>query len=272
MRLNLQKKIVLLKTTDGKLIFHPFGYHKFLLSIFGLFLDDTRGLIIGLLVGCFFDMRFIRKVAPPKHADLRLSFLMLAAFILQVTGLDAALSAKTITTRLNAQFGEVYIEKRMHFFRELLRQRIQVEAICEQLKSNATLDEKISLIKFLFEISSHPRLNFEKLNQTIHYLSNRIDLDSRYVKQLSAQYASAKTSAPPDSSEHKTTTGDIYSVFGLQADCTDRQLKKAYHQLAKKYHPDAHPGLSAAEKKILQEQFRIITEAYDKIKIMRGWK
>lgn len=267
-------KIVILKTTDGKLLFHIFGYHKLLLGIFGLLLDGTRGFIIGFIVGCFFDMRFIRKVAPPKQADLRLSFIMLAAFLLQVTGLESALNPETLKTRLTNQFGSEYTGRRMNFFRELLRQRIQVEAICDQLKMHASLDEKISLVKFLFEVTSHPRLNIEKLNQTIYYLANRIDLDSKYVRQLSADFESqrkthSRTQSPPGSQSYNES--DEFTVFGLQKNCTERELKKAYHFLAKKYHPDVNPGNSISEKNKMQEKFRLITEAYEKIKLMRGW-
>jgi len=271
--MNFKTQILLLRTTEGKLLFKPLGYHKLLLAVFGFFLDGTRGAIIGFIVGSCFDMTFVRKVAPPKHPDMRLNFLMLAAFILQVTGLQIVFSPETLRTRLSHQFGENYVEKRFNFFRELLRQRIQVEAICDQLKTNASLDEKIMLVRFLYEVSSHPQLSFEKLNQTVLYLATRIDLDSKYVKQLSAQYASKSYASSDQTTYYQPKQKqDAYTLFGLTSDCTERQLKKAYHQLAKKYHPDAHPGLDSAEKIKLQEKFRRITEAYEKLKQERGWK
>ncbi len=267
-------KIVILKTTDGKLVFNLFGYHKLLLAIFGALLDGQRGAIAGFIIGCFFDMHFIKKIEPPKHADLRLNFLMLGAFILQVTGLEAAFSSETIRTRLSHQFGEVYVDRRMNFFKELLRQRIQVEKICDQIKINASLDEKISLFKFLFEVSSHPKLVTEQLIKTVEYLATRIDLDSKYIKQLSAEYTSHKTNSSAQNfrNEDPLPKQDAYTLFGLTSACTEKELKKAYHTLAKKYHPDAHPDLLLAEKNKLQEKFRRITEMYEKIKESRGWK
>lgn len=271
--MNYKQKIVILKTTDGKLVFNLFGYHKLLLAIFGALLDGTRGAITGLIIGCFFDMNFIKKIEPPKHADLRLNFLMLGAFILQVTGLEAAFSPDIIRNRLTYQFGEVYVDKRMNFFRDLLRQRIQVEKICDQLKSNASLDEKISLFKFLFEISSHPNLNNEQLIKTVEYLATRIELDSKYIKQLSAEYAAHKSGSSSNyRKEYAAQKQDAYTLFGLTSTCNEKELKKAYHTLAKKYHPDAHPDLNLTEKNNLQEKFRRITEVYEKLKEARGWK
>jgi DnaJ-domain-containing protein 1 len=254
-------KILLLRTTDGKIIFRPFGYHKFLLAGFGLLLDGVRGLVIGFLIGCFFDTTFVKKFSPPQQLDMRLNFLMLAAFIIQITGLNAQIPLETLKTRLKTQFGYEYLEKRITFFVELLRQRIQVEAICDQIKDKATLNDKVSLIKFLYEISSHPSLNFEKLNQTIFYLASRIELDSSVVKQLSAHYKPKSIYEP-----------NYFKVFNLSENFSYAELRKSYYHLAKKYHPDSQPNISTQQQKIMQDKFRQLRDTYEKVKILKGWK
>lgn len=50
---------------------------------------------------------------------------------------------------------------------------------------------------------------------------------------------------------------DYYQILGVERNATDADLKKAYRQLALKYHPDRNPGDKAAEDK-----FKEINEAY----------
>jgi DnaJ-class molecular chaperone len=50
---------------------------------------------------------------------------------------------------------------------------------------------------------------------------------------------------------------DLYSVLGVSRDADEDQIRKAYRQLARRYHPDVNPGDKEAE-----ETFKTISEAY----------
>ncbi len=54
------------------------------------------------------------------------------------------------------------------------------------------------------------------------------------------------------------TKRDYYEVLGLQKGASEEEIKKAYRQMAKKYHPDLNPGDKAAE-----EKFKEVGEAYE---------
>lgn len=51
---------------------------------------------------------------------------------------------------------------------------------------------------------------------------------------------------------------DFYQALGIGESASQDEIKKAYREIAKKYHPDKNPGNKAAE-----EKFKEASEAYD---------
>ena len=54
--------------------------------------------------------------------------------------------------------------------------------------------------------------------------------------------------------------GDPYKVLGIIRSASDDEVKKAYREMCRKYHPDRNPGNEAAE-----EMFKIVQDAYRQI-------
>lgn len=73
---------------------------------------------------------------------------------------------------------------------------------------------------------------------------------SRYQRLTSQRSFHA---SPPSLASKK----DPYSTLGVKKDASTSDIKKAYYQLAKKWHPDSNKEKGAAEK------FHEIQSAYD---------
>ena len=54
------------------------------------------------------------------------------------------------------------------------------------------------------------------------------------------------------------TSKDYYDILGIPRNASDDEIKKAFRQLAMKYHPDRNPG-----DKVAEEKFKEINEAYE---------
>ena len=54
------------------------------------------------------------------------------------------------------------------------------------------------------------------------------------------------------------TKRDFYEVLGISREASTDEIKKAYRQMALKYHPDRNPGDQEAEKR-----FKELAEAYE---------
>ena len=59
-----------------------------------------------------------------------------------------------------------------------------------------------------------------------------------------------------------------YTVLGVDRTATDDEIKKAYRELAKKYHPDNYANSPLAD--LAQEKMKEINEAYDNIQRERA--
>jgi tetratricopeptide (TPR) repeat protein len=61
---------------------------------------------------------------------------------------------------------------------------------------------------------------------------------------------------------------DPYGVIGVSPRATDEEVKKAYRELARKYHPDTYHDNPLAD--LAQDKMKEINEAYDQILRMRS--
>merc|ERR1712139_532874 len=68
----------------------------------------------------------------------------------------------------------------------------------------------------------------------------------------------ARSKGPSKFEEEEKKEDDPYEILGVPRHGTDAEVKRAYRQLALKYHPD-----KAADKEEAQREFIKITEAYE---------
>lgn len=55
---------------------------------------------------------------------------------------------------------------------------------------------------------------------------------------------------------------DYYSILGVEKNASEADIKKAFHQLSLKWHPDKWANATDSEKKDAEEKFKEIAEAY----------
>lgn len=63
---------------------------------------------------------------------------------------------------------------------------------------------------------------------------------------------------------------DPYQVLGISSNATDEEVKKAYRELSRKYHPDTYADNPLSD--LAEEKFKEVQEAYQQIMDMRSGK
>ena len=56
---------------------------------------------------------------------------------------------------------------------------------------------------------------------------------------------------------------DPYKILGISRDASDDEVKKAYRQLSRKYHPDAN--VNNPDKDKAEEMFKLVQQAYQQV-------
>ncbi|XP_022799708.1 dnaJ homolog subfamily A member 3, mitochondrial-like [Stylophora pistillata] len=101
--------------------------------------------------------------------------------------------------------------------------------------------------------------NFSRIGNNLLVASSRsgIFFSSASSRKISPSFLGAISSPREFHTSDPTYKKDYYKILGVPRNADQKEIKKAYFNLAKKYHPDTNKGANAAEK------FQEISEAYE---------
>jgi DnaJ like chaperone protein len=135
---------------------------------------------------------------------------------------------------------------------------IPLEQICQDIRMRTQEEVRVQLLHYLFGIAKsdgHVQESEMLILKRIAQLMGVPNMDFESVKNMF----------------YRDVNSD-FKVLGLEATATDEEIKKAYRQMAIRYHPDKVAQMGEEYQKGAKEKFQKIQEAYDNIKKTRGLK
>ena len=170
--------------------------------------------------------------------------------------------------------------------RDYLNQPIDLQNVCENIKNNTNIQERILILQFLFGLA---QADGQIDNTEIYVIRNialSIGIPSSTFEALksmfvgysyqggySGSYGSGYGYNSGSSSYSSTTyhnLDDDYKILEVSSDATNEEVKKAYRKAAIKHHPDKVSHLGEEVRKAAEEKFSKVNEAYERIKKSRG--
>lgn len=235
-------------------------YGKWIGGGLGWAFGGPLGAIIGFAIGSAFGNNSNSREyigSTTQQRDFNVSLLVLSAAVMKADGSVKKSELDYVKRFFLTNFGQERAEKYILMLREILKQDIQVYDVSQQIGRFMDYSSKLQLLHYLFGIASADGSTHE----------NEIDIISviaKYMGISSADFQSIKAMFVQD-------VDSAYKILGIDSNATDDEIKKAYREMAKKYHPDKVAYLGEDVRKSAEQKLQEVNEAFEKIKKQRGF-
>jgi DnaJ like chaperone protein len=225
------------------------------------------GAVLGFALGSAFDAASVtvttsdhphfQTARPAGHAgDFAASLLVLSAAVMKSDGRTMKSELDYVKKFLVMQFGERHASEQVIMLKEILKQEIPVEAVCNQIKQYMPIAQRLQIVHYLFGISKADGHVHELELNMIYSISNYLGVSAADFNSLKAMY-------------FRDVNSD-YKILEIESTASDEEVKKAYRRMAVKFHPDKVAALGEEVQKAANEKFRMVQDAYENIKKQRG--
>jgi len=195
---------------------------------------------------------------PTQSGDFSISLLILSAAIMKADGRIMRSELEYVKQFFIRQFGAYEAQQKTKLLKEILKQEINVQDVSLQIKQYMDYPARLQLLHFLFGISSADGQFHSQEVETIDSISAYLGISNNDYNSIKAMFVKDIDSA--------------YKILEISSEASDDEIKKAYHKMAVKYHPDKVAHLGEDIKTAAKEKFQKLNAAYEEIKKQRGVK
>ena len=236
------------------------GYGKWIGGGLGWAFGGPLGAIIGFAIGSAFGNSSNTEEyigGTTQQRDFNVSLLVLSAAVMKADGSVKKSELDYVKRFFLSNFGQERAEKYILMLREILKQDIQIYDVSQQVGRFMDYSSKLQLLHYLFGIASADGTTHDNEVDVISVISKYMGISSSDFQSIKAMFVQQVDSA--------------YKILGIDANATDDDVKKAYREMAKKYHPDKVAYLGEDVRKSAEQKLQEVNEAYDKIRKQRGF-
>ena len=193
-----------------------------------------------------------------KSGDFIVSLLVLFAKVMKADNRLLKSELDYVKSFLLQQLDRAQVRNFMILFKEILQQDYALKDVCRQIQRSMDHPSRIELIHVLFGLSQADGDIHPEEVRTIHTISRYLNVNEKDFESVKAMFIKDSRSS--------------YTILETQPSATNSEIKRAYRKMANKYHPDKVAHLGDDLRKIAEEKFKAINNAYQTIKKERGIK
>ena len=224
------------------------------------FIAIVPGFILGDYIGAIASFFFVKEYLSPRknQVSYELALLKLSSLLIKSDGSVDRSEVLFVQAFFNKTFGN---RKSQSLFKQLKETNLSsnISVLVSILKSKVTPVKYYSIIQFLFALASSDGKISRGEDDFIYNVAEELGFDRDRVSQIRNQFVKKKSTSKKYSQDVINHLG----VLGLKGGATESDLKKAYRNLAKEYHPDKLAGMSDGIKNLAKEKFQEIQDSYE---------
>jgi len=239
---------------------------KWILAFGGYFFLRFPGAIIGFIIGSVIDsfkngginvetvFNDRKEVSP---ADFELNLLSLCSIVIKADGKVNENELQYVRSYFVTTYGKDKANAVFRTFNEVVKKKeISAERICAYLNQRTRYETRVQLIHFLFGIAKADGAVTQSETLKIREIAGYLKVHYRDFESIMAMFIEAADNA--------------YKILEVSPNASDADVKSAYRQMVKKYHPDKVRSNDQAIKKGAEEKFKEVQRAYEQIQKERG--
>ncbi|MDR2847829.1 MAG: DnaJ domain-containing protein [Bacteroidales bacterium] len=246
---------------------------KFIGGGLGWTLGGPFGAILGVAFGSMIDSLASgqQKDETTTRGDFTVSLLVLVAAMMKADGVVRKSELNYVKHFLIRNFGREGAQEALNMLKDILKQDIPLEPVCQQIRSNMNYSLRLQLIYFLINLANIDNDFNASEERMLLFIAVHVDISAQDIASIRSMFQESEQQTYQSSRSNSSTALDrAYSVLGIDKSADADAIKKAYRAMAVKYHPDKVAYLGDDMKKAANEKFQHLNEAYELVKKDKG--
>ena len=241
-------------------------YAKWVGGGLGWFLGGPLGALAGYFVGSMFDQPSASTTQTlyrgrnynTTAGDFAMSLIVLVAAVMKADGRIVKAELDYVKSFFIRQFGEETAREAVKMLRDILKKQIPLADVCKQISSNMEYSSRLQLLHMLYGVSASDG-HFDPVEiKTIASIASYMSISNKDIDSIRNMFIPETESA--------------YKILEVDPAASDSEIKRAYRRMARKHHPDTVSHLGEDFRKVANEKFKMVNEAYEKVKKERNIK
>lgn len=241
---------------------------KWIGAVLGYMYFRFAGAILGFIIGTLIDnwtrgsrgafqQMFNQEEQSVSPGDFELNLLSLCSLVIKADGQVSQKEMDYVRSYFVQSYGKERANATFRTFNELIKDReISASRISQYLASRTRYPARLQIIHFLFGIAQ---------------ADGKVgDAEARIIQEIAGYLRISRMDFESIKAMFFKSADNAYKILEIEKSATDAEVKKAYRNMVKKYHPDKLGHMDEAYRKGAREKFNKVQEAYEQIQKERG--